>query len=491
VLARVGRRYAGVMLETTDADVLEDDVRSVARALYWQGWRLTSIADHLKLKRSTVTSWKRRGAWDQASACERIEASLETRLMVLIAKSDKDGRDFKEIDLLGRQVERLARVRKYGETGKEADLNPAIEARNSGPKRKPSRNAISEEQHEQILTAFRESLFDYQKVWYRNGDQRTRNILKSRQIGATWYFAREALVDALETGRNQIFLSASKAQAHVFKQYIAQFAMEAAEVELTGDPIILPNTATLYFLSTSARTAQSYHGNFYFDEYFWVPRFRELNKVASGMAMHKRWRKTYFSTPSSITHEAYAFWSGTHANRGRAKDEHITIDVAHAALCRGHLGADAQWRQLVTVMDAVAGGCNLFDLDELRREYSPEEFENLLMCGFIDDTASVFKLAELQRCMVDSWEAWIDDFKPLATRPFAYREVWVGCRRVVRPAASWSGWPALPGPDDRARDGGVLRVSWRPRRRGARRFATTLATLASQPQVDISRSTCR
>ncbi|NVH69973.1 terminase, partial [Burkholderia pseudomallei] len=80
---------------------------------------------------------------------------------------------------------------------------------------------------------------------YRNGDQRTRNILKSRQIGATWYFAREALVDALDTDRNQIFLSASKAQAHVFKQYITQFARAAADIELTGDPIILPSGATL------------------------------------------------------------------------------------------------------------------------------------------------------------------------------------------------------------------------------------------------------
>ncbi|MCC3263181.1 terminase family protein, partial [Paenibacillus polymyxa] len=87
-----------------------------------------------------------------------------------------------------------------------------------------------------------------------------------RQVGATWYFAREALIDAVETGRNQIFLSASKAQAHVFKQYIIQFAREAADVELKGDPIVLPNGAHLYFLGTNARTAQSYHGNFYFDE---------------------------------------------------------------------------------------------------------------------------------------------------------------------------------------------------------------------------------
>lgn len=408
----------------------DSDLRTAARALYWQGWRISSIARHLGVKRPTVESWRRRERWSDTSAVARVESSLEARLMTLIAKTEKDGRDFKEIDLLGRQIERLARVRKYGETGRESDLNPAIEARTEAnrnrPKKRVARNEMSEEQHERIVDAFRDSLFDYQRVWYRNGDQRTRNILKSRQIGATWYFAREALVDALETGRNQIFLSASKAQAHVFRQYITQFAREAAEVDLTGDPIVLPNEAILYFLGTNARTAQSYHGNFYFDEYFWVPKFRELNKVASGMAMHKRWRKTYFSTPSSVGHEAYPFWSGAHANRGRPKEEHLHLDTGHAALACGRLCEDAQWRQLVTVEDAVAGGCSLFDLDELRREYSAEEYANLLMCQFIDDTASVFKLAELQRCMVDSWEEWAGDFSPLLLRPFGYREVWVG-----------------------------------------------------------------
>ncbi|MBF3543502.1 hypothetical protein ISG10_38300, partial [Burkholderia pseudomallei] len=36
---------------------------------------------------------------------------------------------------------------------------------------------------------------------------------------------------------------------------------------------------------------------------------------------------------------------------------------------RGMLCEDAQWRQIVTVLDAMAGGCDLFDIDELRREY--------------------------------------------------------------------------------------------------------------------------
>ncbi|HAX4511934.1 TPA: hypothetical protein JZF11_004368 [Escherichia coli] len=280
-------------------------------------------------------------------------------------------------------------------------------------------------QFEKLEEIFHSSMFNYQRHWWEAGKtNRIRNLLKSRQIGATFYFAREALIDALLTGRNQIFLSASKAQAHVFKQYIIDFAKEV-EVELKGDPMVLPNGATLYFLGTNARTAQSYHGNLYLDEYFWIPKFQELRKVASGMAIHKKWRQTYFSTPSSLTHSAYPFWSGALFNRGRNKADKVDIDLSHSNLAPGLLCADGQYRQIVTVEDAVRGGCNLFDLDQLRMEYSPDEYQNLLMCEFVDDLASVFPLSELQACMVDSWEVWTD-FHALALRPFGWREVWIG-----------------------------------------------------------------
>jgi uncharacterized protein YjcR len=402
------------------------DPRREARDLYWAGWRVARIAEKIGEKVATVHSWKRRDKWAETDPIGRVEASLEARMIQLVAKEDKEGRDYKEIDLLGRQIERLARVRKYGRTGNEADLNQNVENRNKGPRKKPERNAISEEQQEKLVEAFMESLFPYQKHWYRAGlVERVRNLLKSRQIGATWYFAREALVDALETGRNQIFLSASKAQAHVFKGYIKAFAKDAADVELQGDPIVLPNGAELYFLGTNVRTAQSYHGNLYMDEYFWIPKFQEFRKVSSGMAMHKHWRLTYFSTPSAMSHEAFPFWSGDMFNRGRAQADKIKLDVSHAALKDGRHCEDGQWRQIVTVLDAVAGGCDLFDIDQLRLDYSPDEFLNLLMCQFIDDGQSVFPLAEMQKCMVDSWVVW-DDFKPFALRPLGWREVWIG-----------------------------------------------------------------
>src|SRR5690606_5706628 len=76
--------------------------------------------------------------------------------------------------------------------------------------------------------------------------------------------------------------------------------------------------------------------------------------------------------------------------------------------------------------DAEARGCDLFDLDELRDEYDAESFANLLMCEFVDDGASIFPLSMLQPCMVDSWEAWAEDYKPSAQRPFGDRAVWIG-----------------------------------------------------------------
>ena len=393
--------------------------------LFFQGYPLRAIAELLQTPEGTVSTWKKRDGWDDIKPIDRVDFAIEARMCQLIAKEVKTGGDFKEIDLLGRQLERIARVNKYSNGGNEADLNPKVANRNKGPKKAPERNVVEPEQQERLIERFESTMFGYQRTWYEAGKlHRIRDLLKSRQIGATYFFAFEAFIDALVTGRNQIFLSASKAQAHVFKQYIIQFAKEEG-VELKGDPMVLPNGAHLYFLGTNARTAQSYHGNIYMDEYFWIHGFLEFRKVASGMAMHKKWRQTYISTPSSLSHPAYAFWSGANFNRGKAKADRVEIDLSHANLASGKLCADGQWRQIVTVEDAVRGGCDLFDLDQLRSEYSEEEYLNLLMCIFMDDTSSVFPLVTLQRCMVDSWELW-DDYKPFALRPLGSRPVWIG-----------------------------------------------------------------
>lgn len=414
------------MTITTDTTLLNDPRRQAA-LLYWQGFSVPQIAEMLQTKRPTVQSWKQRDGWDETAPLDRVGNTLEARLIQLYAKPELTAHDFKVADFLARQMERFARINRYGQTGNEADLNPNVANRNKGERRKPKKNFFSEEAIEKLEEIFFDQSFAYQLGWHKAGlEHRIRHILKSRQIGATFYFAREALLRALQTGQNQIFLSASKTQAHVFRKYIIAFA-RLVDVDLSGDPIVIGNNgAELLFLGTNSNTAQSHNGDLYVDEIFWIPNFQKLRKVASGMASQKHLRTTYFSTPSSLGHGAYPFWSGDLFNRGRASaSERVDIDISHAALARGVACADGQWRQIVTIEDALAGGCTLFDLDALRRENSADDFRNLFMCEFVDDKASVFPFEELQRCMVDSMEEWTD-FQPFADRPFGHRVVWIG-----------------------------------------------------------------
>lgn len=375
---------------------------------------------------------------------QRVAASAETRLHLLINKPSKSDADYKEIKSLYSLID--GRPRKAAETAAESvsigtalpDISDGLasssdteDARSQNRKqgkvrraKKAEPNFFSDEQITRATQIFHDQLFEYQRFWL-SCDVRFRNLLKSRQIGATFFFAREALIKALKTGNNQIFLSASRAQAFQFKQYIIDLA-QAVGVELKGDAIRLQNAATLYFLGTNSRTAQGRHGDLYVDEYFWIPDFKELTRLAKPMAAQKQYRITYFSTPSSTSHPAYGFWNGQHFNEGRAKSEHISLDVSHAALSNGRACEDGQFRHIVTLDDAERGGCNLFDRNQLLLENSPAEFRQLFMCEFVESGDTVFKFDDLQRCTVDSWTEWGDFYKPLAARPVGNLPVWIG-----------------------------------------------------------------
>lgn len=422
------------------------DPEREARSLYWRGWTITAIARELGVKRPTVASWKKRGEWHKAKSVQIIEDSIEVKATALIEKGEKitEG-EMKRVDFFLRCLERTARIRKFDETGKEGDLNPNIARRNDEPakaKRAEKRkNFLTDEQWEALEADFEEHLFAHQRLWKANVDQRTRKILKSRQTGATWYFAREALMKArwsflAGAPRNQIFLSASKRQVLIFRRYITAWVKKVTGVDLKGDPIMLDmgdgsEPVGLYFLSTNAQTAQGEHGDFYFDEFFWVAGFAELKKVASAMATHKIYKRTYFSTPSTVTHEAYAFWSGEEWNRGKAKARQREFDVSKRNLRKGALLADGAWHHILTLQDAVDGGMDgLFDVEELRQECSEDEFANLYECEFIDDTASSFPFGLIASARVDSFYRW-KDFKPAeidlpGRRPFGEGQVSIG-----------------------------------------------------------------
>lgn len=376
----------------------------------------------------TIYNWREKFGWDDLREHESVEQAISRQLILLAEKPKKTASDFDEMDRLFNHLEKCANIEliraktakvKAGELRGDSSKGQSKER-----KKKPEKNDISNITAEQLETIRKELFYDYQHTWWDNKHQRTRFILKSRQIGATYYFAWEAFEDAVLTGDNQIFLSASKAQAEIFKAYIIGFAKKYFDIELKGgDCITLSNGAELRFVSTNGRTAQGYHGHLYVDEVFWIPDFVKLNKLASGMAAHKKWRKTYFSTPSLKTHGAYALWSGEKFNENRKTK--IDIDITHAALKDGAVGPDKIWRNIVTVEDAEAKGCDLFDIDELRMEYSDAEFNNLFMCAFMEAGLSVFKLHDLLSAAVDTNVVWVD-FKTGTVRPYGNHPVWVG-----------------------------------------------------------------
>jgi transposase-like protein len=98
-------------------------IRLRAKQLYWQGYPPAEISRLMGINSNTVYSWKKRDAWDDTTPIKRVTQSIDTRLCQLSAKDNKTSGDFKEIDLLTRQLKKL-------DTG-QAPLPPALKNQSS------------------------------------------------------------------------------------------------------------------------------------------------------------------------------------------------------------------------------------------------------------------------------------------------------------------------------------------------------------------------
>ena len=403
---------------------------------------IADVAKTLKIPANTVASWKRRHGWDVLDASGRVKEALTKKLLALIDADDGTPEHHAQIERYLGYVERAERIRQHpadpAPLPEDAAHNPYPASDAKPPKEKKrgrpksgEKNVLDADQVQALFEEFERMCFAYQWEWWEARIHDGRIILKSRQIGATYYFAIEALIIAITTGKNQIFVSASKKQAAQFRRNIIRVVKRVLDIDLQGDPmrLILPDHPAgevfLFFLGTQVSSVQSYSGDLYLDECGWVRNFKDIQEVASAMALQAVYRETYFTTPSAMDHEFYAFWTGAEYNRDRPKEEQISIDTSHENLKNGKLCADGYWRQIVTIYDAIERGCNLFNLDKVKRKYSPARFAMLCMCQFVDHTASVFSFRLLQAALVNVAERW-SDYNPLSNRPLADLPVWIG-----------------------------------------------------------------
>ncbi|WP_419737420.1 terminase large subunit domain-containing protein [Pseudomonas sp. COR18] len=421
------------------------EVKEAAKRLYLRRASVKEIQAQLKLPNVRIIYyWIRQGSWDEMLTDEEPVTAVSRRITLILEKQETLTKgDLDELERLTSIREKLIKqsarpaAPAANDTPARDNERPRRERQDQGSRggkkrEKELKNDISKLTELDFLEKFTSRMFGYQLELFQAKQNpltaRIRNVLKSRQIGLTYYFAAEAFMDAVLTGDNQMFLSASRAQAEIFRSYIVTFAAEWFDIQLTGNPIKLSKDgkpwAELRFLSTNSSTAQGHHGHVYIDEYFWIRDFLKLDGLAGAMASHAKWRKTYFSTPSAVTHQAYPFWTGEefkNSKRGKklARDWPSDQQIHAGALC-----PDGQWRKVITVLDAEAGGCNLFDIDRLRLENDEDRFDQLYMCKFIDSTQSAFGLKDLERCYSDL-SLW-DDYQPEADRPFGDAPVWLG-----------------------------------------------------------------
>lgn len=423
------------------------EVKEAAKRLHLRRYKPREIQAQLNLPNLRIVYyWIAKGGWDDLLTDEEPLTAVSRRITLILEKKEALAKS--DLDELDRLIQAKDRLHKQADQPSPLPFDePQTEApdrqrRERRPdrdrqdpdgrkkdKKKAVKNDISHLTEVDFLDKFVSKLFGYQKELFAAKQnpltRRIRNILKCRQSGLTYYFAGEAFMDAVLTGDNQMFLSASRTQSEIFRNYIIKCAREWFGLELTGNPIILSNGAELRFLSTNSSTAQGHHGHVYIDEYFWIRDFEKLNTLAGAMATHKKWRKTYFSTPSAVSHQAYPFWTGDTFKRGKHKKASQPFP-SDAELRQGVLCPDGHWRKVIDIHQAIAGGCDLFDLEQLLLENSDDQFNQLYLCQFIDSTQSAFNLADLERCYSDQ-TLWKDyDPDPKASRPFGNSPVWIG-----------------------------------------------------------------
>lgn len=412
----------------------KEEIRFAAKTLYVRRMTPAEISKELNIPQRTIYNWAEKFGWADLIAHDSIEEAISRRYIALSDKSNKTELELQELrDLIAHHVKIIGQRNKHAERMAEInaraqrDTPGATDESGERKRKKYRKNDVSGLTAEQLDTFAREHLFDYQLYCRDHKYEDWRFILKSRQIGMTYYFAFEAFEDAVTTGDHQVFFSASKAQAEIFKQYIFEIAEQHFGITLSGagNKVKLSNGAVLRFLSTNSSTAQGFNGHLYGDEVFWIPRFKKLHDVASAMTTQSRFRTTYFSTPSAKTHEAYDVWTGDHWKDGDPKRKVIPFPTDKALQSAGQRCPDTLWRYVITMEMAIDGGLGkLVDIKRLRNRYNETTFNMLYMCVFVDSKDAVFKFSELQRCAVDATR-W-GDYDPTAARPFGDREVWAG-----------------------------------------------------------------
>lgn len=398
------------------------ELKEEAKLLWRRGFKADEIRIALGLRNPLRQVFQWIDDWKKESF--DVEQSIwmaDKRLTELTLLPIKNALQLKEMDILSRLIEKEAANQRSVQAKQEKKLEIAEKKEAKAVKAKNKKNSI-DHITEADFEKFEKTLFWHQLVSLKAAfDEKLnliRMILKPRQAGQTYVESYIAFKRAVLLGHTHNFLSATIPQAMVFRRYINDIATKhfgceelfgGRRVQLVKDG---KNWGSFEFISSRIANAQGRPGHVIFDECAWTLKFSEVDDVANAMATQNGYTVTYLTTPSTIMHSFYDYWTGERVNKYRMAHEKIDIDVRFSSfekLDGYRLDGDGVSRFMYTVDKAIDKGFTLVSIDKLKlKTPNPIVFDNLYRCQFIDDSESVFTIKSLLRCAVADadWEKY-------------------------------------------------------------------------------------
>lgn len=242
------------------------------------------------------------------------------------------------------------------------------------------------------------TLYEYQRRWLED-ESRFKIILKARQIGFSWCIALEALLECFLHGNNVLIASASQLQADEVMDKLKNhyFALKKlfpnlhekgdskSELKipfLKKDGSLSKSYRKIISLPENPRTVEGFTGTVYLDEFAKQQRSEKMYRsIIPSITRSKGFKVRIVSTPEGKIGKFYEIWK----NKNDFSKHRVDI---HQAITDGYE----------------------VDLNELRRNFTADDFAQNYECQFLDANYSFFPLDLIIACEQVSLQYW--DRKP-------------------------------------------------------------------------------
>jgi len=331
------------------------------------GLPITQIAKKYNIPRQTIYQWHKKHAKNSADTTSAI-INLKKQIHTLSTQKPTTAIT-RRIAELTNALAKLERINK-----KEQNIK-------SNKKVKIIDNIKTAELKKFMLDPAY-GLYTYQKNFIKDGS-RFRLWLKSRQIGATYGCAGEALIDAMG-GLDQLVISASEEQALKWTQEIYKHA-EKLEIELSGaeNKIKTPAGTFIYIFANNFRTIQGFSGSVWLDEFAWYINPKRIwnafiPSITSVKSGQTKARITILSTPfeeQSLFHQL------------------VTNETKYYMFSR----------HSTDIYQAVKQGLQV-DIQVLKDLFDAESWAAMYECQFVDDDLAFFPISLIKSCVDDKLE---------------------------------------------------------------------------------------